>query len=51
MRRAESQERDPRMSVLEDQLIQPLHFQMEKLKLRAAEQSAQITQLVVTGAE
>lgn len=30
MIRAESQEGNPRMSVLQDQLFYPLHFQMEK---------------------
>lgn len=29
------------MLVLQDQLIHPLHFQMEKLRTREAEQSAQ----------
>lgn len=39
--RVESQERNPRMLVLREQLTHPLHFQMEKLRTREAKQSAQ----------
>ena len=39
--RAESQERNPGMPVWRDQPIWPLHFQMEKRRVREANQPAQ----------